>query len=72
VPLSSSTLSSALRSALLANGDSNAVDNAQLTALCDEIASAVVTHIKNNAVVNPTLLVAPSGGGPVTGTGTIT
>lgn len=39
-----------------------------LTALCE----AIVTHITTNALVMPTALVAPTGGGPVTGTGTIT
>jgi len=36
------------------------------------IASAVVAEITTNAVVLPALLVAPPGGGPVTGTGTVT
>lgn len=35
------------------------------------IADAVVNHIKDNAVVLPTALVAPGGGGPVTGTGSV-
>jgi len=32
---------------------------------------AIVAHITSAGVVVPTLLVAPSGGGPVTGTGTV-
>lgn len=40
--------------------------------LAQIIADAVVNHIKTSAVVVPTLLVAPTGGGPVTGTGTVT
>ena len=40
--------------------------------LAQVIADAVVEHITNNAVVMPTALVAPTGGGPVTGTGTVT
>ena len=36
------------------------------------IAKAIVNEITQNAVVVPTALVAPSGGGPVTGTGNIT
>lgn len=67
--LSAATLGTAIRSALTSNG---AADNAATTALANAIATAVVDHIKNNAVVVPTLLVAPGGGGPVTGTGTIT
>jgi len=42
-----------------------------MAALATAIATAVVSHITANAVVNPTLLVAPPGGGPVTGTGGI-
>lgn len=41
-------------------------------ALCDWIAAAVVAHIVANATVIPTLLVAPSSGGAVTGTGSVT
>lgn len=47
-------------------------DKTALKADCYAIATAVVAEIVANAVVNPTLLVAPSGGGPVTGTGTVT
>lgn len=73
--LSASTLSGLIRTALAPTADgtgnaSHAVDNAQLTALCDAIAGAVVTHIHAAAVVAvPALgLVAPGGaGGPVTG-----
>ena len=36
------------------------------------IAGAVVDEITENAMVLPALLVAPPGGGPVTGTGTVT
>lgn len=36
------------------------------------IAKAVVKHLKDDAVVTPTALVAPVGGGPVTGTGKLT
>lgn len=70
--LNASTLSAAIRAALLANADAHAVNNLALTALCDCIASSVVTHITTSAVVLPTALVAPSGGGPVTGVGTVT
>jgi len=69
--LSASTLSAAIRSGLLANPDSGAQDTDALTALCDEIGAAVVAHITAAGVVLPTALVAPTGGGPVTGTGTI-
>ncbi len=73
--LSASVLSGLIRTALAPTPDgtgnaSHAVDNAQLTALCDAIASSVVAHIQSAAVVAvPSLgLVAPGGaGGPVTG-----
>lgn len=62
-----------LKTAFVAVG---AVDNPALetfmAALATAIASAVVTHITGNAVVTPTLLVAPPSGGPVTGTGAVT
>lgn len=41
-------------------------------AFCHALAGAIVDEITNNATVTPTLLVAPSGGGPVTGTGKVT
>jgi len=69
--LDASTLSAAIRAELLSKGH-GITDNVQLTDLCDSIAAAVVAHIIANAVVLPVLLVAPPGGGPVTGTGTIT
>ena len=36
------------------------------------LAKAIVDEIQANAVVLPTALVAPNGGGAVTGTGTVT
>lgn len=38
----------------------------------EAMGNAIVAHITANALVLPTALAAPSGGGPVTGTGTIT
>ena len=74
--LSASALSTAMRAAILGKpsgeGHLNANDNAALTELCDAFAAAVVAHITSSAVVVPTALVAPPGGGPVTGVGTIT
>lgn len=70
--LSSSVLSAAIRSAIIAKPAIQALDNPALTDLCDAIAGAVVSHITSAAVVVPTALVAPSGGGPVTGVGSIT
>jgi len=61
--LSASVLSAAIRAGLLGNGDSAAVDNDALTALCDEIAGAVVAHVIANAVVTipPGVAVATTG-----------
>jgi hypothetical protein len=69
--LSASVLSAAIKANLLANEDSQVVDNDALQAMCDEIGAAVVAHVTGAGVVMPTALVAPAGGGPVTGTGTI-
>lgn len=68
--LNAATLSTSLRAKVALR--SWAVDDVALTELCDDIAAAVVEHITSSAVVLPGLLVAPSGGGPVTGTGTVT
>lgn len=62
-------LGTAIKSAMIANG---AVDNPATAAWSLAIATAIVTEITGNASVVPTLLVAPTGGGPVTGTGTVT
>ena len=67
--LSASVLSAAMRAKLLADEDTQAVDNAALTALCDAIAEACVEHITAAAVVN-TITACPAGAG--TGTGAIT
>jgi len=69
--LSPSVLSAAIKAGLLGNGDSAAVDNDALTALCDEIAAAVVTHITSSAVVTVPLGVAVQVV-PATGTGATT
>jgi len=63
--LNATTLGAAIKAALLAEPSSGAVDNAALTATCNAIASAVVSHITAAAIVLPALLVAPPGGGPV-------
>lgn len=70
--LSAATLSAAMKTALLADPGTGAVNNPALTKVCDAIAQAVVTHITTSAIVLPLLLVAPPGGGPVTGTGVVT
>jgi hypothetical protein len=67
--LSASTLKTALKAALISTA--GAQDNATTEALAEAIATAVVDHITANASVLPTALIAPAGGGPVTGTGTV-
>lgn len=47
------------------------VTSPDVRAFCHALASAIVDEITTNATVLPTLLVAPTGGGPVTGTGTV-
>jgi hypothetical protein len=46
-------------------------DTAALQKFCDDIADAIVTYVKANAVVMPTALLSAAPGAPVTGTGTI-
>ena len=69
-PLCTTGLASEIKTALVANCPS-AVDNSDLKGLSFAIASAVVAHIKANAAVIPTALVAPPTGGPVTGVGKV-
>ncbi len=56
---SEAVLSAALRTEMLANPDTQALDNDALTAMCDAIAAAILPHIVANI-----LAVAPPGGGP--------
>jgi len=63
--LSAPTLSAAIKANLLADSNSQALNNAALTALCDAIAAAVVTALTTNGVVITT---CPAGAG----TGVIT
>ncbi|OFV81987.1 MAG: hypothetical protein A2Y78_00185 [Acidobacteria bacterium RBG_13_68_16] len=69
--MSSSVLSAALRAAMLADTAIGAVDGPALTAMCDAIAAAVVTHITGSAVVTVPLGVAVQVV-PATGTGATT
>ncbi|MCL2777715.1 MAG: hypothetical protein FWD73_06895 [Polyangiaceae bacterium] len=66
--LAAPILSAAIRLGLLSNPSSSAVDNAALTALCDEIAKAVVAHITEAGVVSVATACAAGSG---TGTGTM-
>lgn len=72
MPLDPSRLAAAFKANLLADGATGADDSTgALTAMCNALAAAIVAEITVNAVVVATLLVAPPGGGPVTGTGTV-
>lgn len=67
--LDANRLALPIKSALIIAGAANSPATA---ALALAIATAVVTEITGNAVVVPLGLIAPAGGGPVTGAGTIT
>lgn len=68
--LNLASLTAGVKTALEAGGADPV--NPFTLALAQGIAQAVIDELKNNATVTPTALVAPSGGGPVTGTGKIT
>lgn len=72
--LNATTLSAAMRAAMLATPAIGAIDGPALTALCDAISGAVVTHVTGAGVVLPGTFVAPpgAGGGPIVGAGVIT
>jgi hypothetical protein len=75
MPMTNAGMSAAIKSQLETIGWSwtgNVAYQAQVQAFCDALAEAIVGYIQANAEVLPTALVAPSGGGPVTGVGTIT
>jgi hypothetical protein len=65
--LSAPRLSLAIKTAFLAR--SWIANGPELTQFCDDLATAIITEITGNAVVPVpgTGLVAPVGGGPVTG-----
>lgn len=70
--LSATVLSAAMRSAILAAPEVQAIDGVALTKLCDAIASTVVAHITANAsVAVNTVTTCPAGAGTGVGTGTV-
>lgn len=76
MPMVAATLATQLHSALAARSWFNGSDPSSVQ-LCTDIATAVVAFLQANATVVPTTLgvptlVAPSGGGPVTGVGSLT
>ena len=66
-------LAAAIYTGMKGNAACKVADGPELKAMSYEIANAVVTYIKANAVVNSLGLIAPPGtaGGPVTGMSTI-
>ena len=71
MPMTGAGLSAAIKTALSARGWFNKNDPSAQQ-FCDDLANSIITYITSNATVLPTLLVAPNGGGPVTGTGVVT
>jgi len=72
MPLDPSRLANGIKTHLLDNASvSQAREGEALDALCLAIAVAVIVEFTANGVILPLLLVAPPGGGPVTGTGKI-
>jgi len=70
--LSAAVLGPLIKAELLARPASKATDNAALTAMCEAIAAAVVTHITTAAVVPSLGLISGTPGAPVTGAAVIT
>lgn len=68
--LDASRASEALQT-LLQTAPLNAAPGEALTALCDAIASVLVSEITGHAVVLPLALISGGPGAPVTGTGTV-
>lgn len=64
-------LTATIQAAFIAGG---AAPIPQTIAMCAGIAAAIITQFQTNAVVLPTLLIAPGGlsPAPVTGTGNVT
>lgn len=70
--LTKASLSGKIETRIKAEYGGNPDDAALLKKFCDAVAEAVVDEITSNAVVMPTSMTAPNGGGAVSGTGTIT
>ena len=75
MPLVGSALSAALFTAMSERGWFNK-DAPDAKQFCDDLADTICTYIVANAIVTPLTdgiptLIAPSGGGPVTGVGSI-
>lgn len=67
--LDATRLGVAINAAMVANG---AAPGPATLAWSMAIAAAIVTEITTNAVVPATAIIAPAGGGPCTGAGTVT
>jgi hypothetical protein len=71
MPLTSASLKAKIKTNLTGKSWVN-TEGPALDELCAAIADAVVLEIQTNALVNGLGLVAPPGGGPVTGAAMIT
>lgn len=69
--LSASALATEIKANIISAAGGSPSAPAELQAYCQAIAQAIVDQIQGSAVVIPSSLIAPSGGGPVTGTGTV-
>ena len=65
-------LTPGIEAAFVAAGATPAGSATIAASIATAVAAAVIAEITSNASVLPTALVAPVGGGPVTGTGTVT
>ena len=66
--LNTTSLSSALQSAFLANlGAATAEQTTQIQNMSNSIASAIQAFVESATITYSTGLIAPAGGGPVTG-----
>ncbi len=64
--LNATTLSAAMRAALLSDAAIGAQDGAALTKFCDKLAQAIVAHIVAQGVVT-SVTTCPAGAGAATG-----
>lgn len=67
--LDATRLGIAINAAMVANG---AAPLPATLAWSNAIAAAIITEITTNAVVPAATIIAPAGGGPCTGAGTVT
>lgn len=72
MPMVDSGMSTAIKNAIISEQGAAPADPAALQKFCDAVAKGVVLYIQANALVPALGLVAPPGGGPVTGAALVT